>query len=1099
MAQESRLAITIDSRPAKKNADELSDSLNKVEQSGDGAAVSAENLTQVTVRLGSSMGKMAAAAVSALDRIDKSTASTDRQMSALVSKSDALEAAMLSVGVGVTKLDSSLSQSNALLSQMSAGVGQLSSGFSAFASTQSQVNAQLIRVAAALEQVASGARQADAGMESVSRSSKEADASLEQQRQELARLIGQINPTVAALDRLDAMQEKLGKFKKSGLVDAETFEEYSGRLRDAREELGKTSTAMNSAGMSARAYSAALRGVPAQFTDIAVSLQGGQAPLTVLLQQGGQLKDMFGGIAPAAKALGGYVLGLVNPFTVAATAAGALALAYYKGSEQSDALRDSLILTGNFSKASEAQLIGLAESADQVTGTFGQAAGALAQLTAAGSNTSGNLKLITTTAVEMQRVTGKAVEDTVAEFIKLGKDPVAGIVELDEKYRFLTASVYAQIKALSDQGNAVAAADLAERTYAEAMGQRTSKIRENLGVIERGWLNIKDATNEVLDAFASIGRKSVESEDKAITRLQQKIAYLQSTIGTEIEDNDAKERIASLQAELKQRQGIQQANAKTLEEEEKRRRIQEEGRKGLEALDSSYKSALTQTQRLNKDLTDLDKAKAKAVAAGVFTAAEEAKYATARKNIEQEIADIKAREAKKNAPKNVNRGVAEAENTFARLYGQYDPAAQAARALTKEQGQLDLALTKGKITQEEYSKALAQASINYAAALKGAQGLTAVEQYRAQLQKQLANERDQYALDAASIGMGDLQASRMQQRLNLEMQTNDRLLQLQTELANATDEKQRQALQGQIDAINEFLPQQLAAMQAGWAQMDQAMLNPINGWTAAVQNFGNQARDIAGQTEYIFSSAFNNISTDITDAIMDGQLSFSNLGDIAGDVVRDILAGFVKMGVQMALNAALNATLGTAAAGQSMILAGTTATAWAPAAAMASLATLGANSVPAAAALTSTTALASSLAVIPGFSTGGMFNGAGTGTSDSNLAWISDGEFIVNAAATKRNRALLEAINSNERVSVAGGGGSVVSTSPSSNPAVAAAAPQPNVTVNLIEDRSRAGTVDQRTGDNGQLEIDAFVADIWGDGERAQALQAAFGLQRVPT
>ncbi|GLO44157.1 phage tail length tape measure family protein [Pseudomonas putida] len=923
-------------------------------------------------------------------------------------------------------------------------------------------------------------------------------SSLDDQRKELSQLLGQINPTVAALGRLDDMQEKLAKFKKAGIVESDTFVEYTQRINTMRDALGETAEGMNKAGMSAKAYQAALRGVPAQFTDIAVSLQSGQAPLTVLLQQGGQLKDMFGGIGPAAQALGGYILGLVNPFTVAAAAAGALALAYYKGSEQSDALRDSLILTGNFSKASEAQLIGLAESADKVTGTFGQAAGALAQLTAASANTTGNLKLITTTAVEMQRVTGKAVEDTVAEFIKLGKDPVAGIVELDEKYRFLTASIYAQIKALSDQGNAVAAADLAERTYAEAMGQRTSKIRENLGLIERGWLNIKDATNEVLDAFASIGRKSVESEGKAITQLQQKIAYLQSTLDTAYEDNDARDRIASLQAELKQRQDIQNTNAATLEEEEKRRRIQEDGRKGLQDLDATYKSSLTQTQRLNKELTDLDKARAKAVAAGVFTAAEEAKYAQSRKNIEKEIADIKEREAKKNAPKNVNRGVAEAENTFARLYGQYDPAAQAARALTKEQGQLDLALSKGKITQEEYSKALAQASINYAAAIKGAKGLTQAEEYRAQLQKQLDNDRAQYSLDAASVGMGDLQTQRMQQRVQLEQQTNDRILQLRTELANATTEKQRQDLQAQIDLTNEFLPQQLAALQAGWAQMDQAMLNPINGWTAAVQNFGNQARDIAGQTQSIFSSAFNTISTDITDAIMSGQLSMSTLGDIASNVVREIIAGFVKMGVQMALNAALNATLGTAAAGQSMILAGTTATAWAPAAAMASLATLGANSVPAAAALTSTTALASSLAVIPGFATGGYVSGAGTGTSDSIMARLSDGEFVVNAAATKRNRALLEAINSNERVSVAGGSGSVVSTQ-GAGTAVAPVAAQPSVTVNLIEDRSSAGTVDQRTGDDGQLQIDAFVADIWGGGERAQAIEAAYGLSRNPT
>lgn len=447
------------------------------------------------------------------------------------------------------------------------------------------------------------------------------------------------------------------------------------------------------------------------------------------------------------------------------------------------------------------------------------------------------------------------------------------------------------------------------------------------------------------------------------------------------------------------------------------------------------------------------------------------------------------------AEKGLSSKLNEAQTAFDNLYKAAQPAKFALQEYVERQSQLELLLLKGKITQEQYNEALAQSSINYAAAIKGAQGLTAIEQYRAQLQKQLQNEQAQYDLDAASVGMGDLQASRMQQRLNLEVQTNNRLLQLQTELANATDEKQRASLQGQIDATNEFLPTQLAAMQKGWAQMDQAMLNPINGWTAAVQNFGNQARDIAGQTQSIFSSAFNTISTDITSAIMDGTLSFSTLGDIGKAVLQQIVAGFIKMGVQMALNAALNATLGTAAAGQSMILAGTTATAWAPAAAMASLATLGANSVPAATALTSTTALASSLAVIPGFATGGYVSGAGTGTSDSIPARLSNGEFVVNAQATKRNRSLLEAINSNERVSVPGQSISVNKVSGSGEQVQGAQ--QTNVYVNLVEDQSRAGTVRQSTRDDGSTQIDAFVADIWGGGERAQTLEAAYGLKRA--
>ncbi|MGA4816945.1 hypothetical protein ACPA9J_27625 [Pseudomonas aeruginosa] len=84
-------------------------------------------------------------------------------------------------------------------------------------------------------------------------------------------------------------------------------------------------------------------------------------------------------------------------------------------------------------------------------------------------------------------------------------------------------------------------------------------------------------------------------------------------------------------------------------------------------------------------------------------------------------------------------------------------------------------------------------------------------------------------------------------------------------------------------------------------------------------------------------------------------------------------------------------------------MAGTTAAAWAPAAAFASIATLGGAAIPACRPRSpAPRPLASSLAVIPGLATGGMVNGAGTGTSDSNLRWLSNGEFVVNAEATRR-------------------------------------------------------------------------------------------------
>lgn len=898
-------------------------------------------------------------------------------------------------------------------------------------------------------------------------------SSLDDQRKELAQLLGQINPTVAALGRLDDMQEKLAKLKKAGVVESDTFVEYTQRINTMREALGETTTSMNKAGMSAKAYQAALRGVPAQFTDIAVSLQGGQAPLTVFLQQGGQLKDMFGGVLPAAKALGGYVLGLVNPFTVAAAAAGTLALAYYKGSEESDRLTDAIIRNGNAAGTSYSELAGLAEQVAATGTTVGAASKVLEQLAGAGNSLTPMYAQIAKASLAWSKQTGEDVTKVVQSFNEIAKGPVEAVKKLDAELNFLTASQYANIISLEKQGKTIDAARTATDLYATALSARSAEMESNLGSLESAWQSLGSFAKKAWDAMLDVGRKTTPEQELAdvynqIAEARKSISKYGTAASSLMGVNP--DSLKALEKRATELQGRIAEEGWKAWEGTTNRIVQDAGKKGVDLINSTFTAAQTQTQKLQKQLVDLDKARTDAMASGGFTAEQETKYATARKNIEQEIADIKAREAKKNAPKNVNRGVAEAENTFARLYGQYDPAAQAARALTKEQGQLDLALTKGKITQEEYSKALAQASINYAAALKGAQGLTAVEQYRAQLQRQLMNEQAQYQLDAASIGMGDLQTSRMQQRLNLEMQTNDRLLQLQTELANATDEKQRQALQGQIDAINEFLPQQLAAMQAGWAQIDQAMLNPINGWTAAVQNFGNQARDIAGQTESLFSGAFNGMTDSIYNFVTTGKLSMS---DLAGTFASGALRMLIQWGTAQVAMAALNAFTSTAA-----------------------IPIIGPLAAPAAAAsaLGSAGSFMATINSVAGMAHDGIDSVPKTGT------WLLEkGERVVTSKTSRKLDSTLEAINSNERVSVAGGSTRAVSTSPSSNPAVAAAATQPKVTVNLIEDRSRAGTVDQRTGDNGQLEIDAFVADIWGGGDRAQALEAAYGLSRNPT
>lgn len=94
--------------------------------------------------------------------------------------------------------------------------------------------------------------------------------------------------------------------------------------------MGKTS-------QSAAQTANAMRMIPAQMTDIVVGLSTGQSPFMVLMQQGGQLKDMFGGIGPAIKGVGTYVMGLVNPYSVAAASVGLLTYAVYQNRQEIDA------------------------------------------------------------------------------------------------------------------------------------------------------------------------------------------------------------------------------------------------------------------------------------------------------------------------------------------------------------------------------------------------------------------------------------------------------------------------------------------------------------------------------------------------------------------------------------------------------------------------------------------------------------------------------------------------------------------------------------------------------------------------------------------
>ena len=191
------------------------------------------------------------------------------------------------------------------------------------------------------------------------------------------------------------------------------------------------------AGVSARQMEAALRSLPAQFTDIATSLASGQAPMLVLLQQGGQIKDMFGGVGNAAKAMGAYVAGLANPFTAAIAATAGLSYAYYEGSKEATAYSAALIKTNNAVGLSVDALADMAKEVSAVSGTTAKAAEVLAAFAQSGDISGANMRKFASVAIEAEKIIGTSVDEIAKDFSALGDEPLKAALKLDESVRFL--------------------------------------------------------------------------------------------------------------------------------------------------------------------------------------------------------------------------------------------------------------------------------------------------------------------------------------------------------------------------------------------------------------------------------------------------------------------------------------------------------------------------------------------------------------------------------------------------------------------------------------------------------------------------------------
>lgn len=247
-----------------------------------------------------------------------------------------------------------------------------------------------------------------------------------------------------------------------------------------------------------------------QVTDIVVGLSTGQNPFTVLLQQGGQLKDLFGGVGGAFRALTSvFTLGRVVVGGVAAGFA-AVALSAAKGYDESAKLNKTLALTGNIADTSAGRLDAQARKiADLQKASIGAVRETLTGLVATGQFTSTSLDAAGRAAVALSKLNGKSAAETIEQFDGMASGVAAWAAKSNQAYNFLTAEQFKYIQSLEAQGRTQEAMRVTLDALAATMEQRSVPA---IGTFERAWNAVKKATSDVLDNLKAIGRESTPED-----------------------------------------------------------------------------------------------------------------------------------------------------------------------------------------------------------------------------------------------------------------------------------------------------------------------------------------------------------------------------------------------------------------------------------------------------------------------------------------------------------------------------------------------------------------------------------------------------------
>lgn len=537
-----------------------------------------------------------------------------------------------------------------------------------------------------------------------------------------------------------------------------------------------------------------------------------------------------------------------------------LGKAFYEGEKEGEEFNKQLILTGNYAGKTAGQLNEMAKSLAGNGITQHDAAGVLAQVVGSGAFRGGQVETVARAAAKMQEAVGQSVDKTIADFRKLYDEPTKASEELNNQMHYLTASQFQYILALESRGDKEEAGQYAADKYSKAEQQRSQQLIDNLGWIERAIRSATGAWKQFWDAALDIGRKDTTAG--RIEEIRKELDWIDHAVGGKVvfgkRRGELEQELSNLQFVMKSQQGYADAQQHLKD-------VNEEGIKAQIVANKYYSAGLTNAEKrviVEKEINKAIKANADAakdtqnlskdkrvekwsddyiakIRAGVEKLYKDPKphktpayhndeasrlllqYSQQQAQVEGQIATAKLSTTEKMTE--AHKQLLAFQQRIADLSGKKLTAGE--KSLLAHKDEIALALQKLDIAQQD---------------LQHQNALNELKKKTVQLTSQLAEEeakvRQQHAMSLATMGMGDQQRGRYEERLKIQQHYQEQLEQLKRDSkAKGTygSDEYRQAEQ----ELQASLDRRLAEWADYNAKVDAAQGDWTQGASRALDNF----------------------------------------------------------------------------------------------------------------------------------------------------------------------------------------------------------------------------------------------------------------------